>query len=124
MAKIMVADDDPALLGMVTDLLQSRGHQVISVSDGMQVAEKAQDLLPDLIVSDIQMPNSYGTTAFSILQDHPRTAKIPVIFMTGVPLENAKKILPDKPTVRLMGKPLDFNKLVALVDELLAAKPA
>lgn len=119
MARILVADDDAAFLGMLTDRLQSRGHQVIPVSDGMQVAEKAQELHPDLLVLDIQMPNSYGTTAHSVLRDRPRTADLPVIFVTGVPLENAKKIVPDLPNVRLVGKPVDFAGLLALVEELL-----
>lgn len=119
MALILVADDDPALLDLVRQVLESRGHQVVAVDDGLQLVEKAKDFKPQLIVCDIMMPNTYGTAAMSMLHDQPALAQTPVIFITGVPLQNARKILPDSPRVRLLAKPVDMMVLLQNVDELL-----
>jgi CheY-like chemotaxis protein len=122
MALIMVADDEPSIVSLLKDFLQSRGYQVLPVEDGMQVAEKAQLFHPVLIVCDIQMPNVYGTTSYHVLQKEPSTAKIPVIFITGVPEEAARKLVPKDPKVRLLRKPLDLKSLEAAIQELLPKK--
>ena len=119
MALIMVADDDPVILAMIRGHLESLGHQVVTVSDGMQAAEKAQDWRPHLIITDIQMPNAYGTTAYEVLQRSAATVGVPVIFISGVPEALAQKLLPKAVGVRFLPKPLDLVRLDALVRELL-----
>jgi CheY-like chemotaxis protein len=119
-ALIMVADDNAEIVVLLKDFLQSKGHQVVTVTDGMQMAEKAQDWRPQLIISDIQMPNVYGTSAYRVLQDNPVTKTTPLIFITGVDFTAAQKIVPKGPNVRLLPKPVDLKKLESCIQELLA----
>ncbi|MFC1679343.1 response regulator [Elusimicrobiota bacterium] len=119
MALIMVADDDPAFLALITEHLKSRGHQVVTVEDGVSAAEKAQDWKPHLILMDIMMPGVYGTSAYKSLESSGITRKTPVIFVTAVAVEKATKVVPEGPMTRLLLKPVDLQALDRLIGELL-----
>lgn len=120
MALIMVADDDVAVVSVLTDFLESRGHQVVSVNDGTAASLKAQEWKPALIISDIIMPGVYGTSAYKSLENAGVVPRTPVLFITSVELEKARKIVPDNPRVRLLPKPLEWGAVEAAVKELLA----
>jgi CheY-like chemotaxis protein len=123
MALILVADDDPAVADAIKRELELRGHQVEIATDGVAMAEKAERSRPSLIVCDIHMPNLYGTGAYDVLQRDSRTSSIPVVFVTGLPLEKAQKLVPQSPKVRLLSKPLDPKALDEVLKALLPAKP-
>jgi CheY-like chemotaxis protein len=123
MPLIMVADDDANVVAIYKDYLESRGHQVVTVPDGMQAAEKAQDWRPHLIVLDVQMPGAYGTTVYEMLQRNAATAGLPVIFISGVPGPRVEQLIPNVRNVRFMRKPLDLAQLDAAIQELLAPPP-
>ncbi|MBI2386929.1 MAG: response regulator [Elusimicrobia bacterium] len=61
--RILVADDDPSILRFVTRALEALGHTVESVSDGTELIRLAGAVKPDLILSDINMPQCDGITA-------------------------------------------------------------
>lgn len=127
MALIMIADDTPDIVALLTDILQSRGHQVASVSDGVQMIEKAKTWRPHLIIADLMMPGAYGSAAYKSLQDDPATSRIPVIFLTAVPEPQARRVVPVTPIARLMFKPVTPSALIKAVNEMLglgAPQPA
>ncbi len=119
MALILVAEDTPEVAELIRDVLEARGHQVAMAVDGVQMIEKAKSLSPKLIVSDIMMPGTYGSSAYKALQDDPHTKGIPVIFLTGVNEAAAAKVVSQGPSVRLLFKPLDLGRFMAAVAELL-----
>ncbi len=119
---IMVAEDTPEIAQLVKIILQARGHQVVTVADGLQMVEKAKDWKPHLIIADIMMPGTYGTAAYKALQADPVTAVIPVAFLTAVPLEQARKLVSEGPMVRLLMKPVEIPVLMKAVEELLPPK--
>ena len=123
MALIMLADDAPEIIEILKDMLQTRGHQVVHVSDGMQMVEKAKDWRPHLIIADLMMPGTYGSAAYKTLQSDPRTAPIPVIFLTAVPKQQAERVVPQDPKVRLLFKPIEVESLTKMIQELLTAFP-
>lgn len=128
MARILVADDNPEIVNLVRDFLESLGHEVKCEMDGAQVGIRAKEWRPDLLVSDIQMPSFYGTTAVVILQESPVTASIPVIFVSAVAPATVEKMLelmrpklknPD--SIRFVPKPIDLKLLEKCLQELLPA---
>lgn len=119
MALIMVADDAPDIVELVSDILKSRGHQVVSVSDGIQMVEKAKAWRPHLIVADLMMPGVYGSAAYKTLQEDPATARIPVLFLTAVAEPQARRVVPEAANVRLMFKPVEPLALLKAVAEML-----
>lgn len=120
MALILVAEDTPEVASLLRDILEARGHQVAMAADGVQMIEKAKSLSPKLIISDIMMPGTYGSSAYKALQDDPHTKGIPVVFLTGVNEAAAEKVVPKAANVRLLFKPLDIGRFLAVTAELLA----
>lgn len=82
--RILVADDDPWILRMVTTVLEKRGYEVDTACDGEEALEKAIDDTPDLVVTDVMMPNMDGWTLVKILRGRSASAFVPVIFLTAL----------------------------------------
>lgn len=120
MALILLAEDDPAIAGMLQELLDSRGHHTVIAKDGMAASIMAQDIKPALIVCDIMMPGVYGTSAYKSMESAGLVPKTPVIFITSLPLERARLVVPDNPQTRLFKKPLDIQGFLGAVRELLS----
>jgi CheY-like chemotaxis protein len=118
-AQILLADDNPEITASLGDYLTHKGHRVIIVNDGYQLAAKAAEHRPHLIITDIQMPGAYGSSAYQVLQKDTNTNKIPVIFISAHPLETLAALLPKDPKTRFLHKSLDFAVLDATVAELL-----
>ncbi len=123
MALILVAEDAPELAEMLKHVLESRGHQVAVANDGVEMIEKAKNLRPKLIISDIMMPGAYGSAAFKTLQDDPYTKGTPVIFLTAVSPEQAAKVVPADPGILVLHKPVDVMALLGAVNKMLAPAP-
>lgn len=124
MALILVADDAPDLLQLVTDILESRGHQVATAHDGVEMIEKAKSIKPKLIIADVMMPGAYGSAAYKSLQEDDFTKDIPVVFLTAITPAQAAKVIPPNPKVRVLHKPVDVAGLLGAVSELLPEQPA
>lgn len=118
-AQILIADDNPDITGLLSDYLGMKNHRVLVVNDGFQLSQKASEHRPHLIITDIQMPGAYGSSAYQVLQKDPKTQKIPLIFMSAHPYEKLAKLLPNDPKTRFVQKPVDLAKLEALIKELL-----
>ncbi len=79
---ILVADDEPAILGAVSDYLEDRGFRVIAALNGEDALEIAQYDPPDLILLDVVMPGIDGFETCRRLKANETLRDIPVIFMT------------------------------------------
>jgi CheY-like chemotaxis protein len=118
-AQILLADDNPDITELLGDYLTHKGHRVIVVNDGYQLSQKAAEHRPHLIITDIQMPGAYGSSAYQVLQKDTNTNKIPVIFMSAHPLSKIAAILPKDPKTRFLHKPINLAELDAMIAELL-----
>jgi len=126
MARILVADDDAEVVSLIREFLQGLGHEVRCEPDGLAAGIRARQWLPDLIISDIQMPHFLGTTAVVGLQQSAATAAIPVIFISAIAPATAEKMLEiirgklARPELaRFIPKPIDFQLLGRCLVELL-----
>lgn len=118
-AQIIIADDNVDITNLLNDYLTLKKHRVIVVNDGFQLAQKAQEHKPHLIITDIQMPGAYGSSVYQVLQKDPKTKDIPILFMSAHPYEKLKNILPKDPKTRFLQKPVPFAKLEQAIVELL-----
>ena len=119
-ARILVVDDDPNVLNLVSMRLEAAGYPVTTASDAWQEVIQAQGMKIGLIISDILMPGvGSGVDAVKHLRALPSISpRLPVIFITGMSLEKARELLPKDPHIRLIGKPIDFEKLRVAIKEL------
>ena len=84
MANILVVEDDPTIRELVRLHLASANHDVITAADGLQGLQLAVSKLPDIIISDVQMPNMDGFGMLAAVRANEQTALIPVIFLTAL----------------------------------------
>jgi len=84
MARILVVDDEPSIVKLVSTTLRTRGHTVYEAFDGVEALEKAFEWKPDLILLDIMMPRLDGRETRKRLKADPRTANTPVLHLSAV----------------------------------------
>jgi two-component system sensor histidine kinase/response regulator len=85
MKKILVVDDDEALLNVLVTALQRNRYVAFAAPDGRVGLQMARDHLPDLVVSDVEMPRMNGRELLAALRADLATATVPFIMMTGQP---------------------------------------
>lgn len=88
MAKILLVDDDSALLTLYGTELKSKGHQVVTASDGDDGLSKAVKEKPNLILLDIMMPKMDGIALLTKLKEEKDLNSIPVVMLTNFGQEN------------------------------------
>ncbi|MDQ4088186.1 MAG: response regulator [Pseudomonadota bacterium] len=81
--RVLVCDDDPLLLDLVSHRLVSRGYQVVTAQDGAEALQRIGDAAPDALVLDAMMPVVDGYEVLRRVREDPRTAALPVIMLTA-----------------------------------------
>ncbi|MCA1723531.1 MAG: response regulator [Thermomicrobia bacterium] len=81
--RVLVVDDDPKAVDLISDYLASFGHQVHKAYGGAHGVAIADDEHPDLIILDLMMPEVNGFMVVDKLRANPRTADIPIIILTA-----------------------------------------
>ncbi|MGR9088719.1 MAG: response regulator [Gammaproteobacteria bacterium] len=83
-ATVMIVDDTPGNLALLSDTLSEAGYRVLVATDGLSALEQIQYLKPDIILMDVIMPGIDGFETCRQLKSDPATSGIPVLFMTGL----------------------------------------
>lgn len=113
--RLLLVDDEPGLRSAVQAYLEDEGFEVTTAVDGEEGFAKAQQLLPDLVISDVMMPRCDGYGLLSRMREDERLGGTPMIFLT------AKGMTADRTQGYLAGvddyipKPFDPEELVARV---------
>jgi len=84
--RILLVDDTKDILLVVSRRLQSWGYDVLTTDNGEEGLRLAEAEVPDLILLDIMMPKMKGRDACARLKGNPKTAHIPIIFLTALGL--------------------------------------
>ena len=82
--RILVVDDDPALVLFLETLLQDHGYATTPATNGREAFESFKADRPDLVVLDITMPEETGIRFYRTVREDPEYATTPVVFVTGV----------------------------------------
>ncbi len=118
-AKILVADDELDILDLIRHSLNKEGFDVHIASNGAQAIEVANAIIPDLIILDVMMPVMDGMEACRQLKESPKTANIPVIFLTARSEEFAELAGFEAGADDYMAKPIRPRVLMSRVKALL-----
>ncbi|HSJ57574.1 MAG TPA: response regulator [Anaerolineae bacterium] len=81
--RILVAEDEPDIRGLIVFTLQYAGFEVVEAFNGQDAVEKAAVVKPDLILLDVRMPKMTGYEACQVLKAEEATRPIPVIFLSA-----------------------------------------
>lgn len=120
MSKVLVVDDESYITTTVSAKLRRLGHETMTASDGIEALKLAESFRPDLVVSDLQMPNLSGLGMAQQLAAG-ELGNTPVILLTGrghlIPAEELAKT-----RVReVLSKPFSVRDLVTRIEAALAA---
>ena len=120
--KILVVDDEPGEVMVVSKFLKHSGYDVLTASDGLECIAKAEDELPDLILLDNLMPNMDGQTALWKLRASKATKDIPVIMVTALASEKNIAGAQKSGAVEYVVKPFDYTILLEKIARTLKSK--
>lgn len=120
--KILVVDDEPQVVRLLSLRLKANNFDVISAYDGYQCVEVAKLELPDLILLDIKMPLGGGVKAFEKLKGITTTKMIPVIFITAYPSIEVKKQVMEMGAEDFISKPFNSEVLIEKINTILDNK--
>ena len=81
--RILVVDDEAHIVHVVSMKLRNAGYEVISASDGEEAFDAAMAQLPDMVITDLQMPVMSGLDLCAKLKSTPATALIPALMLTA-----------------------------------------
>ena len=115
---ILIMDDDLAMQTVLEIALREAGYQVILASDGQEGIDKLRRLKPDLVVSDIMMPQMDGVEAFHLIKEQLQDDGIPIFIMTAL---NRKPWFADMEAdgAVIIQKPFEVDQFVQLVNDML-----
>ncbi|MEB3338415.1 MAG: response regulator [Leptolyngbyaceae bacterium] len=83
MSTVLVVDDTPSQLELVSKYLQEGGYSVIIAADAKEGLSKALSLKPDLVITDVVMPGMSGFELCRSLKKHPDLSKLPIIICSS-----------------------------------------
>ena len=114
---VLLADDHPANISMISDYLEAQGFEVRAAKNGFEAIALAEADPPDLILMDIQMPVLDGLEATRRLRANPRFASIPIIVLTALVMPGDRQKCLDAGATDYMSKPVNLKKLAKTVEE-------
>jgi two-component system, OmpR family, alkaline phosphatase synthesis response regulator PhoP len=108
--RVLIIDDEESIQTVVQFGIQlAAGWHVLTAGSGPQGIQTAQTEQPDVILLDVMMPEMDGIATFKLLQSHPQTEQIPVIFLTAKAQTSEKRQFNDLGVSGVITKP--FNSL-------------
>jgi chemosensory pili system protein ChpA (sensor histidine kinase/response regulator) len=119
---VMVVDDSLTVRKIVGRLLSREGYQVVSAKDGVDALEKLVDVVPDVMLLDIEMPRMDGFDLARHVRADARLKDVPIIMITSRTAEKHRNYAAEIGVNHYLGKPYQEEELLRLVAGFMAAR--
>ncbi len=119
--RILVVDDDPAMVGAITALVGTEGHQVITAYDGLTAVRRYREEQPDIVLLDLAMP---GPDGFSVTGQMRALGDAPILIVSGESGEAAKVRALDLGADDYLVKPFGKQELLARISAVMRRSDA
>ena len=118
--RVLVVDDSPSVRHMTSKVIVGAGWEVITAKDGLEALEIMQsgEELPDVILTDVEMPRMDGYELISTLKGNELLCKLPVVLITSRSGEKHRDKALDLGISNYLAKPYDDSELIAIVERL------
>lgn len=117
-ASILVVDDDPEIVSMLSTRLTARGYKVSSAGDGHRAIELAKRERPDVVLLDVMMPGKSGWEVARALKQDPVTQAIKIVMVTAIGAQVNEITSPLYGADAHVDKPFEFEKLEKIISGL------
>ncbi len=121
-ARILIIEDNPANLELVKYLLEAGGYVVLTAVNGADGVAIAKRELPDLVVSDLQMPIMHGFEVLQHLRHDPKTQNVPVIALTAFSMPGDKNKVLQAGFNGYLAKPIEPETFIQQVEAYLPSE--
>ena len=119
-SRILIVDDEPSIVKMVSKRLEVEGFDVLIAMDGQEGLAKAQAESPDLIILDLMLPKLNGYEICTMLKQDTRYQKIPILLLTAKAQSKDEQLGMECGANAYMRKPFQAKELIENIRSLLA----
>ncbi len=116
MAKILIIEDDSEVIENLSELLELKGYEVLTACNGKIGIELAMAELPDLVMSDIMMPETNGYDVLKALKSSPNTYAIPFIFLSAKAAHTDQRSGMELGADDYLVKPFENNEVIKAIE--------
>lgn len=116
MARILFIDDDPMTLETLKRSIELFGHQAILASSGEQALSLVAEQPPDLIMTDMNLPDTDGISLVKQFKADPKIAAIPIVILSASPEIDATEISLTAGAEEFLTKPVRLDKLQTVIE--------
>jgi CheY-like chemotaxis protein len=116
---ILVVDDDPEIVTLLSTRLSRRGYKISTASDGTRALELVKKELPDLVLLDVMMPGKSGWEVARALKQDPATQNVKIMMVTAIGEKTNEITAPIYGADAHIDKPFEFEKLEKMIQGLL-----
>lgn len=120
MANILIIDDSPTDVRVLTTMLERGGHQVDAVGTAEDGIARVRETLPQLVIMDVIMPGMNGFQATRTLTRDPATAGVPIVMITTKSMETDRVWGLRQGARAFITKPVNEGELMTCINQLLA----
>ncbi|MEQ1592040.1 MAG: Hpt domain-containing protein [Thiobacillaceae bacterium] len=115
---VLVVDDSLTVRKITSRLLTREGYRMDTAKDGVDALEKMQDLIPDVVLLDVEMPRMDGFELARVMRNDPRLKQIPIIMITSRTAEKHRNHALEIGVNVYMGKPYQEQQLLDNIAEM------
>jgi len=116
---VLLAEDNEANIFTISEYLEFHGHKVVTAQDGLKAIQTAEEINPDIILMDIQMPVMDGLEAIRRLRANPRFGNTPIIALTALAMPGDREQCLEAGADEYMSKPASLKALLKSINLLL-----
>ena len=119
---LLIADDDPELMGILLKRLQNLDGEIITATDGEKALETIRAERPDAVILDVMMPRKNGWEVCKAIRQEDDIKGTGVIMLTGIGSSLNEMTSPLYGADEYLDKPFNFSELIFKIQRLLAKK--
>lgn len=119
MAKILIVEDNALNIKLFCDLLAAHGHEPEAVTDSRNALDVARSFLPDLVITDIQLPHVSGLELIQLIRSDETLSKVPIMAVTAYSAHGDEERIREAGAQAYVSKPISVARFAQTVDELL-----
>lgn len=119
MKKILIVDDEPDIVRLLSYRLEHSQYKVLKAYDGDECLSVLENDIPDLVLMDIKMPRCDGIRTFTRMWSSKKFKNIPVLFMTSFARDYSLEYLTHMGAKGLLSKPIESKLFMESVDSIL-----
>lgn len=119
MPVILVVEDNPMNMELVTELLLTQDHEVLQATSGSELLAQLKERTPDLILMDIQLPGMDGLELTRIIRSDPATKDLPIIALTAHAMKGDEERIIEQGCSGYISKPIETKVFFSTVAKFL-----